>query len=156
MKFTRYNFEWTKFCIFPRMSPYHFFRNSQFQRHSLFSFTVNLYAWNRPIFKIWDTRSKWFYKYWYLSSLSGFFYKHSRIAELQAKRQDLSLTPLCHSHPLHKHLDIHSPADYYWELAFAHSYQPDLNLETLVSERKPLITKLRVLWCSPVEGLANN
>ena len=86
----------------------------------------------------------------------NFFYKHSRIAELQAKRQDLSLTPLCHSHPLHRHLDIHSPADYYWELAFAYSYQPDLNWETLVSERKPLITKLRVLWCSPVEGLANN
>ena len=39
----------------------------------------------------------------------------------------------------------HQPGDYCRELTSAHSQQPDLNREPLVSERKSLTTKLRAL-----------
>ena len=35
-----------------------------------------------------------------------FFHDHSRITGLQGKGQAISLTPLYHFHPLHRHLDI--------------------------------------------------
>ena len=35
-----------------------------------------------------------------------FFHEHSRITGLQGKRVGVSLTPLYHLHPLHRHLDI--------------------------------------------------
>ena len=39
--------------------------------------------------------------------LSGFFFhEHSRIAGLQGKGEDISLTPHYHFHPLHRHWDI--------------------------------------------------
>ena len=35
-----------------------------------------------------------------------FFREHSRITGLQGKGEGISLTPHCHFHPLHRHLDI--------------------------------------------------
>ena len=39
-------------------------------------------------------------------SLLVFFYKQSRITGQQGKGEGISLTPHCHFHPLHRHLDI--------------------------------------------------
>ena len=36
----------------------------------------------------------------------GFFYEHSRFTAQQGKGEAISLTPLYHFHPLHRHLDI--------------------------------------------------
>ena len=38
-------------------------------------------------------------------SMWVFFHEHSRITGLQRKREDMSLTPHYHFHPLHRHLD---------------------------------------------------
>ena len=76
-------------------------------------------------------------------SIWVFFYEHSRITGLQRKGVGISLTPHYHFHPLHRHLDISRAITA--ELTSGHSQQSDLNREPLVSERKPLTTKLRAL-----------
>ena len=39
-------------------------------------------------------------------SIWVFFHEHSQFTEQQRKGEAISLTPLYHFHPLHKHLDI--------------------------------------------------
>ena len=39
-------------------------------------------------------------------SMWALFHEHSRITGLQGKGEGISLTPHCHFHPLHRHLDI--------------------------------------------------
>ena len=39
-------------------------------------------------------------------SIWVFFHEHSRFAGQQGKGEAISLTPLYHFHPLHRHLDI--------------------------------------------------
>ena len=56
----------------------------------------------------------------------------------QQRRNAISLTPLYHFHPLHRHLDICRTIT-----AESSPQQPSLNREPLVSERKLLTTKLR-------------
>ena len=41
-----------------------------------------------------------------LFSVSVFFHDHLRITGLQEKGRGISLTPLYHFHPLHRHLNI--------------------------------------------------
>ena len=41
-----------------------------------------------------------------VSSKEFSFHDHSRIKGLQGKGEGMSLTPYCHFHPLHRHLDI--------------------------------------------------
>ena len=42
----------------------------------------------------------------HLFSIWVFFHKHSQFTEQQGKGEAISLTPLYHFHPLHRHLDI--------------------------------------------------
>ena len=75
-------------------------------------------------------------------SIWVFFYKHSRITGLQGKGEGISFSlPL----PPGSQTLRHQLGDYCRELTSAHSQQPDLNREPLVSERKSLTTKLRAL-----------
>ena len=71
-----------------------------------------------------------------------FFYEHSRITGLQGKghffNSSLQLPPASQT-------PRHQPGDYCRELTSAHSQQPDMNREPLVSERKSLTIKLRTL-----------
>ena len=39
-------------------------------------------------------------------SIRVFFHEHSRVTDQQRKEEAISLTPLYHFHPLHRHLDI--------------------------------------------------
>ena len=71
-------------------------------------------------------------------SIWVFFHEHSRMAGLQGEGEGSSLTSHYHFHPIHRHLHISRA------LHIA-SHQPVSNWEPLVSERKPLITKLRAL-----------
>ena len=73
-------------------------------------------------------------------------HEHSRITELQGKGEGIPLTPCCHFHLLRRHLVIRDwPGDCCRELTSAHSQQPDLNREPLVSGRKLLTTNLHTL-----------
>ena len=52
---------------------------------------------------------KYIYAYIYIScffSIWVFFHKHSRFTGKQGKGEVISLIPLYHFHPLHRHLDI--------------------------------------------------
>ena len=89
-----------------------------------------------------------------------FYCNHSWITGLQGKGEGISLTPHCHFHPVHRHLDISwaitaesSP------LHIASSRTGNSNREPLVSERKSLTTKLRALdipwiffWRFPIQN----
>ena len=50
---------------------------------------------------------------------------------MQGKGKGVSLTPLYHCHPLHKHLDIHSPGDYCCQLRSAHRKIDQAHLEPI-------------------------
>ena len=79
-------------------------------------------------------------------SIRVFFHDHSRITGLQGKEKGISLIPLYHFHPLHRHLGTgrvitteSSP------LHIARNRTQTGNL--LVSDGKSLTTKLSVLKC---------
>ena len=80
-------------------------------------------------------------------SIWVFFHQHSRFIGQQGKGEGVSLNPLYHFHPLHRHLDnsraitTGSSLLHLCQL----SQQPDSNREPLVSESKLLTTKLRTL-----------
>ena len=76
-------------------------------------------------------------------SIWVFFHDHSRITGLQRKGEGISLTPLYHSHPLHKHRDISRVITA--ESSPLHIVTRDSYREPLVSEHKSLTTKLRAL-----------
>ena len=73
------------------------------------------------------------------------FHEYSPITGLQGKVEGISLTPHYHLHPLHRHLDISRAITAESSPLSAHRQQPDSNWDPLVSERKSLTTKLRVL-----------
>ena len=50
-----------------------------------------------------DINSKVFF---FFFSIWVFFHEHSRFTGQQGKGEGIYLTPLCHFHPLHRHLDI--------------------------------------------------
>ena len=43
---------------------------------------------------------------WFFFSIWVFFHEHSRITGLQGKGEGISLSPLYHFHPLHRHVGI--------------------------------------------------
>ena len=45
-------------------------------------------------------------KFWVFFSIWVFFHKHSRFTGQQGKGETISLTPLYHFHPRHRHFDI--------------------------------------------------
>ena len=72
-----------------------------------------------------------------------FFHEHSQFTEQQGKREDISLTPFYHFHPLHRYLGIsRANTAERSRLYIASSRKP------LVFERKSLTTKLRACFLS--------
>ena len=47
-----------------------------------------------------------FFFFFFFLAIEVFFHDHSRITELQEKREGIYLTPHYHFHPIHRHLDI--------------------------------------------------
>ena len=78
--------------------------------------------------------------FFFFFSIWVFFHGHSRFTGQQGKGEATSLTPLYHFDPLHRHLDISRAITA--EFTSAHSQQLESDREPLVSERKPLTTKL--------------
>ena len=91
------------------------------------------YFYHKNVEKCFQLSFRSFFSIWV------FFHEHSRITGLQRNGKGISLNPHYHFHPLHRHLNIS------WTFTSAHSWQPDWNRETLVSECKSLTTKLCTL-----------
>ena len=72
-------------------------------------------------------------------SIWVFFHEHSQFAGQQGTGEASSLTPLYHSHPLHRHLHISLPITVKNSLLHLAT---DPNRDPLVSECKSLTTKL--------------
>ena len=92
-----------------------------------YNFTINRLIINPFFFYIWV-----------------FFHEHSWITGLQKKGEGISLTPHCHFHSLHKHLDISRVTNA--ESSPLHiGTRPDSNQEPLVSEQEALVSKCKSL-----------
>ena len=98
---------------------------------------------NMSSFNIQTFCTNWFFVY--LGFLSRTFANHRTAGEGGGHFFNSSL-PL----PSASQTFRHQPGDYCRELTSAHSQQPDLNRESLVSEHKSLTTKLRALLFSYV------
>ena len=69
-----------------------------------------------------------------LQNISVFFHEHSDFTGQQGKGEAISLIPLYHFHPLHRHLDINQVI-----IQRAHLKQLGFSREPLISRPKSLI-----------------
>ena len=102
----------------------------------------NFYIWwfknHAPpefIFICFDEDAQFFF-----CSIWVIFYEHSQFTGQQEKGDAICLTPLCHFHPLHKHLDISQTITA--EISPLHIASSQTRAEPLFSEREWLSTKL--------------
>ena len=64
--------------------------------------TVKYYSVSKNLKKPYQASDGFFFFFY----IWVFFHEHSRFTGQQGKGEVIYLTPLCHFHPLHRHLDI--------------------------------------------------